>query len=163
MPIQTTDIRIKLSGGASNANPSASLGGAKSSVDAPVSVFDDATSAEAGTGAVEFRCVYIFNGHASLTLQNAHVWLSANTPSITTTVDIGVGTSAVNATEQTVANEKTAPGSVTFTAAATEQTAIALGDLPPLQGRAVWFRRSVNAGTTPVADTFAVNVGGDTQ
>lgn len=163
MAIQPTDIHIRLSGGASNTNPSASLGGAKSSTDAPSNVFDDITSSEAGVGSTEYRCGYVHNAHASLTLQNAHVWLSANTPSITTTVDIGLGTSALNGTEQTVANEKTAPSGVTFSAAATEATAIALGDIPPGQGRAIWFRRSANAGTTSVTDTFTVNVGGDTQ
>jgi hypothetical protein len=42
------------------------------------------------------------------------VWISSNTPASDTQIAIGVGTAAVNGTEQTVANESTAPSGVTF-------------------------------------------------
>lgn len=162
MAIVSTDIKIRLSGGAGNAVQIASLGGAKSSTDATAGIFDDVTSAESAAGDIEYRCVYVHNNHGSLTLTSAVAWLAANTPSATTTIDIGVGSSAVNGTEQTVANESTAPTGITFVAAATQGAGVALGDIPFGQHRAVWLRRTVNAGTAAASDAFTLRATGDT-
>ncbi len=163
MPIASTDIKYRLSGGAANADPTLSLGGAKSSTEAASNLLDAVSSAEALAGDIEYRCYYVHNAHATLTLENAVAWLSANTPSADTTLDIGVGTSAVNGTEQTVANENTAPVGVTFSAAATEGAAVALGNIPPGQHRSVWIRRTVNASTAATNDTATLVAKGDTQ
>jgi hypothetical protein len=164
MSITSTDISLHLSGGAANATAAASLGGVKSSTAPPSGVFDNVSSTEATAGSVEFRCLYAQNDHATLTLTGAKAWLPANTPSPGTVVEIGVGTSAINATEQSVANETTAPAGVTFAAALTLATAVTLGDLAPGQSRAIWLRRTVSAGAAAIAaDTFSVRVTGDTQ
>lgn len=163
MPIISTDIKYRLSGGAANADPLLSLGGAKSSTDASSNLLDAVSSAEALAGDIEYRCYYVHNAHATLTLENAVAWISANTPSADTTIDIGVGTSAVNATEQTVANENTAPSGITFSAAATEGAAVALGNIPPSQHRAVWIRRTINVATAATNDTATLVAKGDTQ
>lgn len=162
MAIQSTDIQYRLSGGASNTSAAASLGGAKSSAAVPVAIFDDVSSAEAAAGDAEYRCVYVHNGHASLTLIGAVLFILANTPSTSTTVDVGPGTSAVNGTEQSVADESTAPSGVTFSAAASQAAGIALGDIPAGQSRAVWVRRTISAGAGAVNDTFSFRVVGDT-
>lgn len=162
MAIPATDIHIRLSGGASNSSAAASLGGAKSSADAPTAIFDDVSSAEAAAGDTEYRCVYVHNAHASLTLTGAQLWIPANTPSTSTTIDVGLGSSAVNGAEQTIVNESTAPASVAFSAAANQAAAIALGDIPAGQSRAVWVRRTITAGAAAVADTFTFRVAGDT-
>jgi len=162
MAILTTDIIFRLSGGASNAVQAASLGGIKSSTAASASIFDDVTSAESTAGDIEYRCVYVHNAHATLTLTSAVAWLAANTPSATTTVDVGVGTSAVNATEQTIVDENTAPTGITFVAAATQGAGTALGDIPAGQHRAVWIRRTVNAGTAAASDSFTLRATGNT-
>jgi hypothetical protein len=162
MAIQSTDIQCRLSGGASNASPAASLGGAKSSTAAPASLFDDVSSTEATAGDVEYRCVYVHNAHASLTLIGAVLFILANTPSTSTTVDVGLGTSAMNGTEQSVADESTAPSGVSFSAAANQAAGIALGDIPAGQSRAVWVRRTISAGAAAYNDTFSLRVAGDT-
>lgn len=167
MPIVAADIKIRLSGGAANADPNASLGGAKSStdvVDATLhNLFDIVSSDEASAGDVEYRCIYVHNGHATLTLQNAKVWIQSNTPSADTSIDIGLGTSAVNGTEQTVANESTAPTGVTFSAPAVEGSALTIGDIPAGQHKAVWVKRTVNAGAAAYNnDNFVLRVKGDT-
>lgn len=163
MPIISTDIKYRLSGCAANADPTLSLGGAKSSVDAGSNLLDAVSSAEALAGDIEYRCYYIHNAHATLVLENAVAWIQANTPSADTTLDIGVGTSAVNATEQTVANENAAPTGITFVAAVNEAGAVALGNIPAGQHRAVWVRRTVNAGAAASADTATLTAKGDTQ
>ncbi len=163
MPIVSADIKYRLSGGGANSDPALSLGGAKSSTEAGSNLLDAVSSAEALAGDIEYRCYYIHNAHATLTLENAVAWIQANTPSADTTLDIGVGTSAVNGTEQTVVNENTAPTGITFLAAANEGAAIALGNIPPGQHRAVWIRRTVNASAAASNDTATLTAKGDTQ
>lgn len=162
MAIQSSDIRFRLSGGAANSDPLASLGGAKSSVDTGAGIFDGVTSSESAAGDIEYRCVYVHNAHATLTLSNAVAWLPSNTPSTSTIVEVGVGTSAVNGTEQTVANESTAPSTVTFAPVATQGAGVALGDIPAGQHRAIWLRRTVTAGAAAFADGFTLRATGDT-
>jgi hypothetical protein len=162
MPIASTDIKFRLSGGSANTDQNASLGGAKSSTEAPSNLLDNVASGEAAAGDVEYRCEYVHNAHATLTLEAAKIWIHANTPSADTTLAIGIGTSAVNATEQTVANESVAPSGVTFSAAANEAGAVSLGDIPAGQHRAVWIRRTVTAGAVASNDTATLRVKGDT-
>ena len=163
MAIVSTDIKYRLSGGSANANAALSLGGVISSVDAPVASFDDVSSAEAQAGAIEYRCIYVRNTHGTLTLVGAKIWINANTTTPSSSVvALGLGTSAVNGTEQTVANETTAPTGVTFSAAANEGTGLVIGDLAPNATKAFWIRRTVLAGAAAVAESFTLRVKGDT-
>lgn len=162
MPIVSSDIHYRLSGGASNTDPNASLGGAKSSTQAGSNLYDNVSSAEAAAGDIEYRCFYIHNNHGSLTMLDSKIWIQANTPSADTDLAIGLGTSALNATEQTVATENNAPSGVTFSAAANEGASIALGNIPPGQHRAVWVRRTVNAAAAATNDTATLRTKCDT-
>ena len=162
MAITSTDIKYRLSGGSANTDPALSLGGAKSSTDAPSGLLDTVTSGEAASGDTEYRAFYVHNAHATLTLEAAKLWIQANTPSADTTLEVGLGTSAVNATEQTIANEGVAPSGVTFVAAADEAGAISLGDIPAGQHRAVWLKRIVSAAAAASNDTANLRVKGDT-
>jgi hypothetical protein len=162
MAILTTDIIYRLSGGAANTDPLLSLGGAKSTTAASTNIYDDVTSAEATAGDIEYRCVYIHNAHATLTYLGSKVWIQTNTPSADTTVAIGLGTSGLNATEQTVANENTAPTSVTFSSPVDFAGGLLMGDIPAGQHYPVWIRRTVT-GAVAVADSFTIRVQGDTN
>lgn len=160
MAIITGDFATRLSGGAANAIGNSSLGGAKSSVAAGTSVdtlFDATSAAEAVAGDVEYRCVYLHNSNGASSMINAVVFVSANTPLAGSTIDIGVGTAAINGTEQTVANESTAPTTVTFSAPTTAGTGLALGTIPAGQHMAIWLRRTITAGSGASAnDTFTL-------
>lgn len=168
MPIASSDIQYRLSGGASNTDPNASLGGAKSSTqvtdNTDNNLFDDVTGAEHTAGDIEYRAIYVHNAHGSLTLTSAVVWINSDTTGADSDLSIAVGTAAVNGTEQTVANESTAPSGVTWSdAAVSRATGLSLGDLPTGQHKAVWLRRTITAGSTPqAADTCAIQAGGDT-
>ncbi len=166
MPITSTDIKFRLSGGGSNTAPNASLGGAKSSTEIGTglhNLFDQVGSAETTSGDTEYRCFYVHNAHATLSLDNAVVYIQSNTPSGDTSVEIAVGSAAVNGTEQTVANESTAPTGVTFSSAANLGAALALGNIPAGQHRAVWVKRIVNAGAAAYNDDqVTLRVQGDT-
>ena len=149
MPIVGTDITYQLSGGAANDDPNASLGGvisAEEVVDAALhNLFDKVSGDESAAGDVEYRCIYIKNNHGTLTMQGAKVWIQSPSANSDSAEAIGLGSSAVSATEQTVANESTAPGSVTFSAAASEANALAIGDIPAGGYKAVWIRRTISA------------------
>jgi hypothetical protein len=160
MAIITGDFVTRLSGGAANASGNASLGGVKSSDAMPTTtdgLFDAVSAAQATAGLVEYRCVYLHNANATDTMTAARVWVSANTPLAGTTLDIGVGTAAVNGTEQTIGDEATAPSGVSFSAPSTAGTGLALGDLPAGQHKAIWLRRTVTAGALASAsDTWTL-------
>lgn len=166
MPITSTDIKFRLSGGGSNTDPNASLGGAKSSTEIGTglhNLFDQVGSAETTSGDTEYRCFYVHNAHATLALENALIYIQSNTPSGDTSVEIAVGSAAVNGTEQTVANESAAPTGVTFSSAANLGAALALGNIPAGQHRAVWVKRIVNAGAAAYNDDqVTLRVQGDT-
>ena len=166
MSIITANFTTRLSGGAANAVGNASLGGVKSANAASATVdqlFDQVTAAQALTGLVEYRCVYLHNASGADTMQNAVIFISANTPLAGTTLDIGVGTAAINGTEQTVATEATAPTGVTFSAPSTAGTGLALGSIPFGQHIAIWLRRTVTAGSGSSAnDTFTLGYQCDT-
>ncbi len=145
MAILSTDIQYRLSGGASNSDPNASLGGAISSTAAGTNIFDNVSSAEASAGDTEYRCLYIRNGHATLTMQSAKVWIQSNTPSADTAVAIAIAGEGINGTAETIANENTAPSGESFVTAVDEANAISIGNIPPGQHIAIWVRRVVNA------------------
>lgn len=160
MPIITADFAFRLSGGSANSNANASLGGAKSSVAVSTGVdalFDAVSASEASAGRVEYRCIYLHNANAADAMVAARVWVDANTPLAGTTLDIAVGTAVVNGTEQTVANETTAPSGVTFSAPANAAAGLALGTIPAGQHKAIWMRRTITAGAGASAnDTWAL-------
>lgn len=165
MPIVAADIDFHLSGGGANSDPDASLGGAISTtqiVDASLhNLFDIVSSAETTAGDTEYRCIYIKNNHGSLTLQNAVIQIQTDTPSTDTDIEIALGTSAVNGTEQTVADESTAPTGVTWETNA--GTDLAIGDIPAGQHKAVWLKRVVSAAAAAYsADSVILQAGGDT-
>lgn len=160
MPIINTDIQYRLSGGAANSSAAASLGGAKSTTVVPSALFDDVSGAESAAGDIEYRCFYVHNNHGTLALQNAKLFIQANTPG--DRLAVGVGTSAINGTEQTVADEQTAPSGVTFSQPADFASGISLGTIPAGQHKAVWVRRTVAPGTSASNDTYNFRVQGDT-
>lgn len=163
MAIVASDIVYRLSGGAANADPLLSIGGAKSSVAASATIFDDVSSAEAVAGDVEYRLVYVHNAHATLSYQAAAIWIQTQTPSASTDVAIGLAAAGLNGTETAVANENTAPAGVTFSAPSTFGAGLVLGTIPPGQHYGVWERRTVNAGAASASDSFTLRVQGDSN
>ena len=167
MAIISTDIVYRLSGGSGNTDPNASLGGVKSSTAIGAglhNLFDVVSSAESSAGDTEYRCFYVHNAHATLTMQNSVIWIQSNTTSADTTIEIGLGSSAVNGTEQTVANESTAPTGVTFSAPSNQGAALSIGDIPPGEHKAVWVKRIVNASASAYNnDSATIRVQCDTS
>lgn len=166
MPIIADDIKFFLSGGTSNTDGDASLGGAISTTEVSPSVnelFDVVSGNEAQSGDTEYRCVYIKNDHPSLTLFGALVFIQNNTDSTDTSAEIALGSSAIDGVEQTIANEGAEPTSTTFDTAAGESNALEIGDIPAGEHKAVWVKRIVSAGAAAFnSDGMTIGVKGDT-
>lgn len=166
MPIIAGDIQVRLSGGAGNTVPNSSLGGAISStaiVDATLhNLFREINEDETAAGITLYRCFYFRNNHGTLTWKNVKQWIQANTPSTDTTVAIAFGSSGINAVEQTIANETTAPTGVTFASPADKATGQAVGDVPATHHFPVWVRLTVTAGAAAFDDSVVIRAGGGT-
>ena len=116
MPIVASDIKFILSGGASNTDPNAALGGAISTAGGGVittdtlnNLWDNVSGDEASAGDTEYRAIFIKNTHGSLTLTGAKVWISSNTTSSDDTIEIALADEGIANTIETIANESTAP------------------------------------------------------
>jgi len=130
-------------------------------------LFDDVSGAENEASDVEYRCIFVHNAHASLTLQGAVVYLYSQV-SGGTSIAISVDTTAASAIAAAgaqaleVADESTAPLALVFTAPATLGTALSLGNIAAGYCKAIWLKRTA-ANTAAVAnDGCVLRVSGGT-
>ena len=101
------------------------------------------------------------NNHGTLALQNAEVEIQTDTPNADSDIEIALGTSAVNGTEQSVADESTAPTGVTWESAVS--TPLSIGNIPAGEHKAIWIKRVISAAASAYNNDSAVlNVSGET-
>lgn len=167
MPITSTDIQFRFSGGSGNTDPNASLGGVMSTTEITNAtlhnLFDIVSGDEAAPGDTEYRGIYVLNNHGSLTWEAVFFWINLQTTSPDTSLAIALAGEGVNATMETIANESTAPAGESFTSPSTKGTGLSLGNLAAGQRYGLWLRRTVNGGTAAFdTDTTIIQVEGDT-
>ena len=80
MPVIASDLKYRLSGGAANTSPAASLGGKVSNTEVELSpilnnIFDDVTADQSLAGKTEYRCIYVMNEHATDGLSAGKIWI----------------------------------------------------------------------------------------
>lgn len=153
MPISLTELQIRLSGGASNADEHLSFGGAMSSVQAATgtidTLFDDITSAEAVAGQTDYRCFYAYNANATIDFTSAIIYMNT-LPGGDGVMSIGLDPGGVNTTPTAPADRYTAPSGVTFSSTVTSSgAALSMGTLPALGRYAFWLRRVQAANASP--------------
>lgn len=176
MPILSTEILFKFSEATGPGNTNAgsgntSLGGYCSTTQltsgALHDLFDVITGDENAASTVDYRCIFVHNSNATLTLQNAVVWISAEVAG-GADIAIGLDTTAASpvgsATQQalTVVNETTAPSGVTFSAPTTKATGLSIGNLAAGEVKAIWLRRTANNSAAINNDGATIRVEGDT-
>jgi hypothetical protein len=162
-------LEIHLSGGTTNTNPNASLGGARSTQAGGVvptaatanSLFDDVSGAEETAGDTEYRGLYIRNT-GNVDAQNVVIWIQSNTADADTQIAMALAGEGVNVTIETIANENTAPSGETFTEPSTEGGGLSMGTIPANQHYGFWLRRTVNAGAGSSNDAFTIAAAFDT-
>jgi hypothetical protein len=145
-------VTFRFSGGAANANPAVSIGGAESSeggvlaeglVGVLLNVLPDFSRPAAIAGTTVYRCVYAhledngFETPADLT-----AWLEDLDLAAGVTVAIGAAPEGPGGVAQTLAGETVAPTGVTFTVP-TEGAPLALGEAASDEGVPIWFRVTV--------------------
>jgi hypothetical protein len=150
MPIVSTDIKIFYSGGSGNTDPNASLGGVKSSTEPTDNtlnnLFDDVSGTESNAGDTEYRGIYVYNNHGTLTMQNTKVYIGSDSSSADDAWAIALAGEGVNATMETISDESTAPVGETFSSPTTYAGGLSMGSIAPGQRYGLWIRRTVNAG-----------------
>lgn len=175
MPITATDIQFRLTtksgsaGDTTAGTPAGSLGGFTSTTVMSTGangLFDDITGDENAASESEYRAIDVLNNHASLTLQNAVIYLSGQVAG-GADASIGVdptGPVAKGSSSQglSIANEDTAPAGVSFSAPTTKAAGLALGNIGPGQVRRVWVRRTATNSAAINNDGVTFNVAGDT-
>jgi hypothetical protein len=158
MPIATTDLLIRLSGGSGNTDPNLSLGGVMSTTTVVTdnvthNLFDQVDGTESSAGDTEYRGVYLLNNHGSLTAQNVRVYISSNTASADTNIQIALAGEGLNATMETIANENTAPAGEVFNdVPVSYATGLNMGNIPFGQRYGLWIKRIVNSAAAAVND-----------
>jgi len=177
MPITSNDVLLKYSTQAGSAghtqggSAATSLGGRISttqvSSNSVNNLFDDITGVQNAASRVDYRCVFVHNNHATLTLLNAIAYISAEVQGATTIAIAAdsiapspIGQSSVQAA--TIANDTTPPNNLTFTSPTTRGAAISLGNIPAGYCKAFWIRRSAGNTTAVNNDGVTIRVEGDT-
>lgn len=123
-------------------------------------LFDDVSGAENAASTVDYRAFDVLNNHATLPLQNAVIYLSAEVGSganIAIAID-NVGPVAKESATQgaNIATETTTPTGIgAFSSPTTVGTGLSLGTIAAGQIRRVWVRRTA-------ANTVAINADGAT-
>lgn len=110
-------------------------------------LFDDIDKSESIAGDTEYRCFYIRNTDTE-TFYNAKIYVK-NQPTGADSLALGLdpqGVHNVTETTETLANESTAPASVTFTSP-TQGSPLVIGDIASGYQVAVWVRRTIPANT----------------
>lgn len=180
MPIASSDILMKLSiltGSAGNSlaqsDVNASLGKYISTTeitDATLNnLFDDVSGDENAASDVEYRCIFIHNAHATLTLKSPVVWLSAEVSggasaaiAVDSTAASAIGSASAQADD--VADESTAPApSLSFSAPTSKGTGLSLSDIPAGYCRAIWVRRTAANTAAKNNDGVTIRVEGDSN
>jgi hypothetical protein len=163
MAIVATDLKFYLSGGGSNADPTASLGGAISSSQCGSNLLDDIGTAEAAAGDTEYRAFFVKNTNATDTAYATKIWIASNTDASSTAIQIALADEGVANTIETIGNESTAPTGPVFDDAEDVANALTIGTLAPGEAFGIWVKRVVTATTVAFPnDTATLRVRADT-
>lgn len=168
MPIAATDILYRFSGGSGNTDPNACLGGVMSTsteitTNVTHNAFDVVSGAESLAGDTEYRGFYCLNNHGSLASQATHLYISSQTSSSGTSLEMALAGEGLNATMETISTEGDAPAGETFSSPSTYAAGLDMGNIPFGQRYGFWLKRIVNASTAAMNDdTCTINIDLDT-
>lgn len=150
-----SSLQWRLTGGAANSDPNASLGGVSSSETlsstALNNLFDNVSWQEAVTGDTEYRALDLYNA-GDATAYAVTVWFDGNTSSADTVLQVADGGADASVS---VADESTAPtGGLSFITP-TEGAPLSIANIAAGHYRRIWFKRVVNALASNVANDTA--------
>lgn len=118
--------------------------------------FDDVDYNEALAGSTAYRCMYIKNESGTDTYTTPEIYIATMTPSPSTYCELGLGSSGLNGTEQSITSEEIAPVGVTFSSPSASLP-LALGsDLGPGEYFPIWVKRVVEAEAAGASNDYVV-------
>lgn len=178
MPIQTADLLVKYSvttGAAGNTTVGDAAGSHGKYISTTLitdaalnNLFPDITGDENAAQNVDYKCIFVHNNHATLTLQRTVVWLvgevagGADTAIALDLIGV-VPVGQTTAQAATIADKNTAPvGTTAFAAPTTKATGLAIGDIPAGSVIAIWVRRTAKNTAAQNNDGMTLRVEGDT-
>lgn len=178
MAIVASDIVLRLSVVTGAAGDSTAQGNVNNSLGKYVSttamgtgansLYDDISGAENTASTVDYRCFFVLNNHATLTMLATAVYLSsevAGGASVAIALDNIAASAKGSASAQAaqIANETTAPTGVgTFSSPTTRAAGLLIGDLTPGQVKGVWVRRTAANSAALDADGVTFGIACDT-
>jgi len=152
MVVLPENVQIRLSGGANNTNPFASLGGAKSANqmrdDMLDALFDPISVTQRDTGHTDYYCIYVHNNSSTSQMSNTKIWFTV----VSSFITMGLGTAPINGVEQSINPDTSPPAGITFSQPISELNSLSIGIIPAQQHKSVWFRRIIPIGVFPTAD-----------
>ena len=177
MPITSSDIKLRLAVTTGSAGNSTAQGNANNSLGKYISttdfttntlgnLFDDVSGDENAASDVEYRCLFVYNSHGSLTWQGPKVWISAEVAG-GASIAIGIDTTAASAVGNSsaqglqIADESTAPSGVSFSSPTSKGTGLSLGDLAAGNVKAIWIRRTAANSAALNNDGATISIEGD--
>lgn len=180
MAITSTDIKVRLSsstgpGNSTAGTPATSLGEFMSSTDVNQSttlnnLFDDVTGVENEAEDVEYRCIFVYNSHGSLTYQGALVYVYSQV-SGGTEVAIAIDSTAASAynsaSDQALeivdeSDSTSVLSGLSFSTPTSSGTALSLGDIASGYCRAIWVRRTAQNNAAVSNDGCVLRIIGGT-
>ena len=150
-------LELRLTGGSTNTDPNASLGGVMSStqVDSanPMNnLFDNVSPDEASSGDTEYRAIDVYNS-GDATATNVAIYMDPETSSPDTQLDLGYDSAnsphTADANLPSIASEDEEPTDGTNPISFghyTSSSKLSLPDIPAGQAVRVWLKRIVSAG-----------------
>ena len=179
MAITASDILLKLSiktGSAGNSGAQADVNAALGKYISTTqltdntlnNLFDDVSGAENAASTVDYRCIFVHNAHASLTMQSAVAYVSAEVSggagvaiAVDSVAASAIGSSSAQALE--VASETTAPsGPLSFSTPTTAGTGLSLGNIAAGECKAIWIRRTAANSAAKNNDGATIAISCDT-
>ncbi len=129
-------------------------------------LFPDLSPDDNENSVIDYRCVFILNDNASLTLSNTFLWLGSQ---VAGGADIAVGLDPVGVVAKgsgsvqaaTIANVNTAPSGVTFSAPTTKGTGLSIGNLDAGEVCGIWIRRTGTASGSLSSDGVTLHIAGE--
>lgn len=115
-------------------------------------LFDDVLKIDALNGAIDYRCVYLYNSHPTEAFLQVGVYGYGSSGNPAAAGDLfyvgadpaGAGNGSSSGVAATIANENAAPAGVSFSSPIITSPLI-LGAIQPGEARALWLRRNVPA------------------
>jgi hypothetical protein len=151
-------LEWRLTGGAGNSDPNASLGGVMSSTQvsgtALNNLFDNVDADEASAGDVEYRAIDLYNSGDAAALA-VELWISTETGSTDSIIAIGE-----DAGTQSIANEDTAPSAPTITFShPLVGSKESIADISNGSAQRIWLRRTISSSASNYTnDTVTITV-----